>query len=88
MGGDDFDQRIMDWVVKEFKKDNGVDLSKDNLALQRIKEAAEKAKIELSSSLETEINLPFITSDQNGPKHLLLKLTRANLENMVEGLFG
>ena len=84
LGGDDFDQRIMDWVVKEFKKDNGVDLSKDNLALQRIKESAEKAKIELSSSLETEINLPFITSDQNGPKHLLLKLTRANLENMVK----
>jgi molecular chaperone DnaK len=84
LGGDDFDQRIMDWVVKEFKKDNGVDLSKDNLALQRIKESAEKAKIELSSSLETEINLPFITSDHNGPKHLLLKLTRANLENMVK----
>jgi len=83
LGGDDFDQRIMDWVVKEFKKDNGVDLSKDNLALQRIKESAEKAKIELSSSLETEVNLPFITSDQNGPKHLLLKLTRANLESMV-----
>ena len=83
LGGDDFDQRIMDWVVKEFKKDNGVDLQKDNLALQRIKEVAEKAKIELSSSLETEINLPFITSDQNGPKHLLLKLTRANLESMV-----
>ncbi len=83
LGGDDFDQRIMDWVVKEFKKDNGVDLSKDNLALQRIKEAAEKAKIELSSSLETEINLPFITSDQSGPKHLLLKLKRADFENMV-----
>jgi molecular chaperone DnaK len=83
LGGDDFDQRIMDWIVKEFKKDNGVDLSKDNLALQRIKEAAEKAKIELSSSLETQINLPFITSDQNGPKHLDLKLTRANLESMV-----
>lgn len=84
LGGDDFDQRIMDWVVKEFKKDNGVDLAKDNLALQRIKEAAEKAKIELSSSLETEINLPFITSDASGPKHLLYKLTRANLENMVK----
>jgi molecular chaperone DnaK len=83
LGGDDFDQRIMDWVVAEFKKENGIDLQKDNLALQRIKEAAEKAKIELSSSLETEINLPFITSDQNGPKHLLLKLTRANLESMV-----
>lgn len=83
LGGDDFDQRIMDWVVKEFKKDNGVDLSKDNLALQRIKEAAEKAKIELSSSLETQINLPFITSGSDGPKHLDLKLTRANLESMV-----
>ena len=84
LGGDDFDQRIMDWVVKEFKRDNGVDLSKDNLALQRIKEAAEKAKIELSSSLETQINLPFITSDQNGPKHLDLKLKRAEFENMVQ----
>ncbi|MCX6720465.1 MAG: molecular chaperone DnaK, partial [Candidatus Staskawiczbacteria bacterium] len=83
LGGDDFDQRIMNWVVAEFKKDNGVDLSKDNLALQRIKESAEKAKIELSSSLEAQINLPFITSDQNGPKHLDLKLTRANLESMV-----
>jgi molecular chaperone DnaK len=83
LGGDDFDQRIMDWIVKEFKKDNGVDLSKDNLALQRIKESAEKAKIELSSSLETEINLPFITSDASGPKHLLLKLSRSNLESMV-----
>jgi len=83
LGGDDFDQRIMNWVVAEFKKDNGVDLSKDNLALQRIKEAAEKAKIELSSGLEAQINLPFITSDQNGPKHLDLKLTRANLESMV-----
>ena len=83
LGGDDFDQRIMDWVVKEFKKDNGVDLAKDNLALQRIKETAEKAKIELSSSLETEINLPFITSDASGPKHLLYKLTRAQFENMV-----
>jgi len=84
LGGDDFDQRIMDWIVKEFKKDNGVDLSKDMLALQRIKEAAEKAKIELSSSLEAQINLPFITSDHNGPKHLDLKLTRANLESMVQ----
>ncbi len=83
LGGDDFDQKIMDWVVTEFKKENGVDLSKDNLALQRIKEAAEKAKIELSSSLETEINLPFITSDASGPKHLLLKLSRAQFEQMV-----
>ena len=84
LGGDDFDQKIMDWVVAEFKKDNGVDLSKDNLALQRIKEAAEKAKIELSSAMETEINLPFITSDESGPKHLLLKLSRAQFENMVQ----
>ncbi len=83
LGGDDFDQKIMNWVVGEFKKDNGIDLSKDHLALQRIKEAAEKAKIELSSSLETEINLPFITSDASGPKHLLYKLKRAQLENMV-----
>jgi molecular chaperone DnaK len=83
LGGDDIDQKIMDWLVNEFKKENGVDLSKDNLALQRIKEAAEKAKIELSSSMETEANLPFITSDASGPKHLLYKLTRAQLENMV-----
>lgn len=84
LGGDDLDQRIMDWLVKEFKKDNGIDLTQDNLALQRIKEAAEKAKIELSSSLETEINLPFITSDASGPRHLLYKLTRAQFEAMVE----
>jgi len=84
LGGDDFDQKIMDWIVAEFKKDNGVDLQNDNLALQRIKEAAEKAKIELSSSIETEINLPFITSDATGPKHLLLKLKRAQFEDMVQ----
>ncbi|MCL5010957.1 MAG: molecular chaperone DnaK [Patescibacteria group bacterium] len=83
LGGDDFDQRIMDWVVGEFKKEQGIDLSRDTLSLQRIKEAAEKAKIELSSSLETEINLPFITSDAAGPKHLLLKMSRAQLEKMV-----
>ena len=83
LGGEDFDQKIMDWLVKEFKKDNGVDLSKDNLALQRIKESAEKAKIELSSSQETEINLPFITSGQSGPQHLYYKLTRSELENLV-----
>jgi len=86
LGGDDFDQKIMDWVVSEFKKDQGIDLSKDTLALQRIKEASEKAKIELSSSMETEINLPFISSDESGPKHLLLKLTRAKLEGMTEDL--
>lgn len=83
LGGDDFDKEIMDWIVNEFKKEQGIDLSNDNLALQRIKEAAEKAKQELSSSMETEINLPFITSDNAGPKHLLLRLTRAQLENMV-----
>lgn len=84
LGGDDFDQRIMDWVVAEFKKDQGIDLSKDPLALQRIKETSEKAKIELSTTLETEINLPFVTSDASGPKHLYYKLTRAQLENLVE----
>jgi molecular chaperone DnaK len=84
LGGDDFDQKIMNWIVEEFKKDQGIDLSKDSLALQRIKEAAERAKIELSSALETEINLPFITSDAAGPKHLLYKLTRSQLENLVK----
>ena len=83
LGGDDFDQEIIKWIVAEFKKQEGIDLSKDNLALQRIKEAAEKAKIELSSALETEVNQPFITSDANGPKHLQLKLTRATLEELV-----
>jgi len=84
LGGDDFDQKIMGWIILEFKKDQGIDLSKDQLALQRIKEVAEKAKIELSTTLETEINLPFITSDSSGPKHLYLKLTRAKLENLVK----
>jgi len=84
LGGDDFDQKIMDWLVQEFKKDQGIDLSKDSLALQRIKEASEKAKIELSSALETEINLPFVTSGADGPKHLLYKLTRSQLENLVK----
>jgi len=83
LGGDDFDQKIMDWLVTQFKKDEGIDLSKDQLALQRLKEAAEKAKIELSSALESEINLPFITSDSAGPKHLYYKLTRAKLEDLV-----
>jgi len=83
LGGDDFDQKIITWIVDEFKKQEGIDLSKDTLALQRIKEAAEKAKIELSSALETEINQPFITSDANGPKHLLLKLSRAKLEELI-----
>jgi len=83
LGGDDFDQRIMDWLVSEFKKDQGIDLSKDPLALQRIKEAGEKAKIELSTALETEINLPFVTSDSAGPKHLYYKLSRSKLEELV-----
>jgi molecular chaperone DnaK len=86
LGGDDFDQRVMDWLVDEFKKDQGIDLRKDRMALQRLKEAAERAKIELSSSQETEINLPFITADASGPKHLVVKLTRAKLEQMVDDL--
>ena len=88
LGGDDWDQRIVQWMVQEFKKDQGVDLSQDRMALQRLREAAEKAKIELSSTLETEINLPFITADASGPKHLQLKLTRARLEQMTEDLLG
>ena len=86
LGGDDFDQRVIDWIVAEFKKDQGIDLSKDRMALQRLKEAAEKAKCELSSIMETEINLPFITADASGPKHLTMKLTRAKLEQLVEDL--
>lgn len=86
LGGDDIDQRIINWLIAEFKIDQGIDLSKDELALQRLKEAAEKAKIELSTAMETEINLPFITSDAAGPKHLLLKLTRAKLEDLVRDL--
>lgn len=86
LGGDDFDERIIDWLIEEFKRDQGVDLSKDKMALQRLKEAAEKAKIELSSVLETEINLPFITADQTGPKHLNVKLTRAKFEEMTADL--
>src|SRR5947207_562920 len=80
LGGDDFDARIMEWLVAEFKRDQGIDLSKDPMALQRLKEAAEKAKMELSTVMQTEINLPFITADQSGPKHLNLTLTRAKLE--------
>ncbi len=86
LGGEDFDARIIDYLADEFKKDQGIDLRKDKLALQRLKEAAEKAKIELSSSKETEINLPFITADASGPKHLVLKLTRAKLESLVDDL--
>jgi len=84
LGGDDFDNRIMSWIIEQFKKDQGINLSNDQLALQRIKEAAEKAKIELSTTLETEINLPFITSDSAGPKHLYLKLSRAQFESLVK----
>ena len=86
LGGDDFDQRIMDWLSDEFKRDQGIDLRKDRMALQRLKEAAEKAKMELSTVMETEINLPFITADASGPKHLTIKLTRAKLEQLVMDL--
>jgi molecular chaperone DnaK len=84
LGGDNIDQRIMDWLISEFKKDSGIDVSKDKMVLQRLKEAAEKAKIELSSTMETEINLPFLTADQTGPKHLSVKLTRAKFESMID----
>jgi molecular chaperone DnaK len=83
LGGDDFDQRIIDWIAEEFRKEHGIDLRKDRMALQRLKEAAEKAKCELSTTLQTEINLPFITADQSGPKHLVMTLTRAKLESLV-----
>ncbi len=86
LGGDDFDQRIIDWLVTEFKRDQGIDLSKDPMALQRLKEAAEKAKMELSSTMQTDINLPFITADQSGPKHLNYTLTRAKFEQLVDDL--
>ena len=86
IGGDDFDQRIIDWLADEFRKDQGIDLRKDRMALQRLKEAAERAKVELSSSLQTEINLPFITADASGPKHLVMTLTRAKLEQLVGDL--
>ena len=86
LGGDDFDKRIVDWMIEEFKRDQGIDLSRDRQALQRLTEAAEKAKIELSSTMETEINLPFITADASGPKHLLMKLTRAKFEQLTHDL--
>ena len=86
LGGDDLDDRIIEWLVAEFKKSEGIDLSKDRMALQRLKEGAEKAKIELSTAMETEINLPFVTADQTGPKHLQVKLTRAKLEQLVDDL--
>ena len=92
LGGDDFDLRIMDWMVEEFKKDQGIDLKNDKMALQRLKEAAEKAKVELSTATETEINLPFVTADATGPKHLLMKLARSKMEQLVgdliEGTIG
>jgi molecular chaperone DnaK len=86
LGGDNLDQRVIDWIVNEFRKQEGIDLSKDRMALQRLKEAAEKAKMELSTVMETEINLPFISADQSGPKHLAMKLTRAKFESLVEDL--
>ncbi|WP_242346202.1 molecular chaperone DnaK [Anaeromyxobacter terrae] len=86
LGGDNLDQKVIDWLIAEFRKDTGIDVSKDKMVLQRLKEAAEKAKIELSSMMETEINLPFLTADQTGPKHLSIKLSRAKLEQMVEDL--
>jgi len=86
LGGDDFDQRVIDWIAEEFKRENGIDLRKDRMALQRLKEAAEKAKCELSTTVQTEINLPFITADATGPKHLVLTLTRAKLESLVADL--
>ena len=86
LGGDDLDQRVVDWIATEFKKSDGIDLSKDRMALQRLKEAGEKAKIELSSVIETDINLPFITADASGPRHLALKLSRAKLESLVDDL--
>jgi molecular chaperone DnaK len=86
LGGEDFDQRIMDYLVDEFKKDSGIDLTKDMLALQRLKDAAEKAKIELSSSAQTEVNLPYVTADASGPKHLVVKITKSKLESLVDEL--
>ena len=86
LGGDDIDQQVQNWLVAKFKKESGIDLSKDKMALQRLKEAAEKAKMELSTTMETEINLPFITADASGPKHLLMKLTRAKLEQLMENI--
>ena len=86
LGGEDFDNTIVNYLVDEFKKENGINLKTDKLALQRLKEAAEKAKIELSSAEQTEVNLPFITADKTGPKHIALKMTRAKLEALVEDL--
>src|SRR4029453_10437982 len=83
LGGDDFDQRVVDWIAEEFKRENGIDLRRDRMALQRLREAAEKEKIELSATLQTDVNLPFITADATGPKHLVLTLPRAKLETLV-----
>jgi len=88
LGGDDIDERLTEWIIEEFKKDQGIDLSHDKMALQRLKEASEKAKIELSSTMETEINLPFVTADQSGPKHLAMKLTRAKFEQLAEPILS
>ena len=88
LGGDDIDERLIEWIIEEFKKDQGIDLSNDKMALQRLKEAAEKAKIELSSTMETEVNLPFVTADQSGPKHLAMKLTRARFEQLVDPILS
>src|ERR1041384_1802157 len=88
LGGDDIDERLIEWIIEEFKRDQGIDLSNDKMALQRLKEAAEKAKIELSSTMETEVNLPFVTADQSGPKHLAMKLTRARFEQLVEPILA
>jgi molecular chaperone DnaK len=88
LGGDDIDERLTEWIIEEFKKDQGIDLSNDTMALQRLKAASEKAKIELSSTMETEINLPFVTADQSGPKHLAMKLTRAKFEQLAEPILG
>src|SRR6188472_2143145 len=86
LGGDDIDNRVMDWLIAEFKKDHGIDVAKDKMVLQRLKEAAEKAKIELSSTNETEINLPFLTADATGPKHMTIKLSRAKFESLIMDL--
>src|SRR5690606_11225723 len=86
LGGDDFDQKVIDWLVEEFQRDQGIDLARDPMALQRLKEAAEKAKMELSSTMQTDINLPFITATQEGPKHLNVTLTRAKFEQLVDDL--
>src|SRR5690606_16459142 len=86
LGGEDFDKRVIDYLVEQFQKDEGIDLRKDPLALQRLRDAAERAKIELSSGQQTEVNLPYVTADASGPKHLAIKLTRAKLESLVEDL--